>query len=345
MSARVDRMRVAHVVCSDAFAGVERYVASLGRLMAERGADVTVIGGAQPEMLASLGPDVRFRPAATVRSAMQELRGIGSQDIVNTHMSDADLAGLLTASRTRPSRLVSTRHFSAPRGSSAPVRAAFRAMDGRIATQISISEFVAREIGGESVVIHTGVADRPARGDRGETVLVAQRLEAEKHTDLALDAWRRSTARESGWRMQIAGRGSQEPMLRGRVIELGIADSVDFLGYRDDVDDLMASAGMLFAPTPREALGLSVVEAMAHGLPVVASGAGGHLETVGHASGAALFEPGDAADAAARIDRLVADPAERSAYGERLQKVQRRDFGLDRWVDQTLDAYRAAVRR
>jgi len=100
---------------------------------------------------------------------------------------------------------------------------------------------------------------------------------------------------------------------------------------------------MLLAPTPIEAFGLSVLEAMSHGLPVVAAGAGGHLETVGSTPGAALFAPGDAAAAARQLARLITDPRDRRRYGDALRERQRTLFTAERQTEGTLRVFAGAV--
>ena len=68
----------------------------------------------------------------------------------------------------------------------------------------------------------------------------------------------------------------------------------------------------------------------------VAAGAGGHLETIGQVADAALYEPGDAASAAAQLRRLAGDADLRRDYGERLRAVQRRLFTVERQADAVL---------
>ena len=118
---------------------------------------------------------------------------------------------------------------------------------------------------------------------------------------------------------------------------------MEFLGHRRDMWELMRAAGLLLAPRTDEAFGLSVVEAMARGLPVVAAGSGAHLETVGFASGAALFEPGDAADAARLLRGLADSPEDRESYGARLQVVQRERFTVEQQALRTDLVYRRVL--
>ncbi len=121
------------------------------------------------------------------------------------------------------------------------------------------------------------------------------------------------------------------------------AAAVRFLGFRMDVDELMAAAGIFLAPRPTEALGLSVLEAMAAGLPVVAAAAGGHLETVGTVPGAALFPPGDTGRLAGDLRRLAADEEARAAYGRELLAAQRARFTVEAQAEATEAVYRSVL--
>lgn len=341
-------MRVVQLVCSDGFAGVERFIANLSVGLAASGIEVTVIGGAEAPMRQALGPaGVAWLPGESIRQARRQLAALPAPDIIGTHMSEADLVGWLyrRSRRGRGAHLVSTRHFAAPRGGSAPARALFSRVRRGLDAQVSISAFVAENIDGSSEVIHTGVADQDPTGGRDRSVLVVQRLEPEKDTATAVRAWAASSARASGWRMSIVGDGSQREELEQLVDGLGVRDSVDFLGHRGDVDGLLARAGMVLAPTPREGLGLLVLEAMAAAAPVIASDTGGHIETVGAVTPETLFPPADAARAAAVIDRLARDEGERQRIGAALQRCQRESFSIPAQVRATLALYERLASR
>lgn len=334
-------MRVAQVVCSDGYGGVERYVLNLGRGLARRGLDVVVIGGAESAMKADLRSYGRWLPGDSPRQAWASLRSIGPVDIVNTHMSEADLIGCVHRLTSRGSALVSTRHFAAARGSGPLARALMRPLGRAFSAQIAISEFVRAAIDGDSSVVHSGVTPLDVVDDtgRGRYVLVAQRLETEKDTSTALRAWALAAARQHGWTLQIAGSGSQLPALQAEAHSLGVEGTVEFLGFRADVDALVAKAALVLAPTPREGLGILVLEAMAAGTPVTAAGGGGHLETIGRAAPDLLFAPGDPAGAARIIDALVDDPARRRESGTALRRAQRERFTIEQQVSGTMAVY------
>ncbi len=137
----------------------------------------------------------------------------------------------------------------------------------------------------------------------------------------------------------MAGSGSEASALAAAARSLGVQGSVDLLGFVDDVGALMRSAGLLLATAPAEPLGLTVLEAMSFGLPVIAAAAGGHLETVGAVPGAALFPPTDDTACAVLLARLAADVDERHRYGDRCRQVQRADFSLLGHVERLREVY------
>lgn len=335
---------VVHVVCTDAFAGVERYVSTLARTQDARGLRVQVLGGEATRMRAELaGSGVGWAEAATPLRAMAALRGLRGARLVHAHMTAAELAAV-TATRAP---VVATRHFADRRGSGVAGRAAGRYVTRRIARQVAISRFVAERVEGASTVVHPGVptVDRVGTtADRRPVVLMAQRLEAEKRTDLALRMWAASGLAAEGWELAVAGTGALRPALEELAGSLGIADSCRFLGARSDIADLMASSAVFLAPRPDEPYGLSVVEAMAHGTPVVAARGGGHDETVGLADGAVLVPADDASAAGAALARLARDPSRRAAYGEELRALQQQRFGLETHADGIDAVYREALR-
>ncbi len=324
-------MRIIHLIRSDGWAGVERHVASLSVEQARQGHHVHMIGGDPTVVPAWLAAEsVQFSPVRTLWQAAGTLQRSPRPQILHVHMTAAELAGAMSV-RMRPVPVVATRHFAEPRGSRLLSRPIVRLAERRIAAQISVSRYVADHIGGESTVILSGVETSdpgPSAWERDPVVLVVQRLQPEKNTHLALEAFAASGLVSLGWRMDVAGDGPLRPTLERLASELGIEGAVHFLGRRSDVPQLMSSAGILVAPGENEAFGISAVEAMAAGLPVVAAAAGGQLETVGRVPDAALFPPGDAARAAALLRCLALDVHARALYGRALREAQRRDLTL-----------------
>lgn len=333
--------RVVHVVRSDAFAGVERYITYVAPALRRRGVDVVVIGGDPRAMAAALGPaGVRHLGATTTLQAVRQLVRCRPVDLVHTHMAAAEVAAVTAAPVTR-APIVTTRHFAARRGRSPAGRLAAPVVDAAVRCEIAISRFVARAIGRPCVVVPNGVPDQALASGAPPVVLMAQRLESEKDVGAGIRAWAAAGLETAGWRLVVAGEGSMAPELRRLAASEGVAASVDFVGRHDGLDALLSRAAIFLSTAPAEPFGLSVVEAMARGVPVVAAAGGGHLETVGCCTTEWLFPPGDHATCAERVTALVADEAGRTAYGRQLQEVQRRCFGLEAHVDRLVALYDA----
>lgn len=335
-------MHIVHLVCSPAFAGVEQHMltTAIEQAKTER---VSVIGGDPKAMRPGLeAAGVQWYPGGSRAEAWRSLRGIESYDILATHMTDADVVGAFA--HTKGSKVISTRHFAAPRGSSPLAKAIARVVNPRIDAQISISQFVADRVEGDSTVIYNGVlvAEESATA-REKTVLVMQRLEPEKDTGLALAAWELSQARANGYKLVIGGRGALTDDLVADARRRGISDSVEFAGFIEDPGALLDQVSIVVATAPSEPLGLVVLEAMAHGVAVIASDGGGHRETVGSVNTAHMFPPHNAAALAAQIDSLAADAGAREAYGAELRARQREAFTIAHQVEQGLALYRAVL--
>jgi glycosyltransferase involved in cell wall biosynthesis len=333
-------MAVTHVVVTDAFAGVERYVCQVAGELARRGHSVTAIGGDPKRMRAELHGQVAVHPAPSLLRAALALGRQRGTDVVHVHMTTAEGAAWLARPLNR-SPIVATRHFARERGSSAVARALARATSRCLSRDVAISRFVADTVAGPTVLIPNGVPDRPQAALESTTVVMMQRLNTEKMPDIGIRAWALSGLADQGWRMVVAGLGDLGPSLAHLAADLGVEASVCFAGLVADTDRLLAESSILMAPAPAEPFGLSVVEAMAHGVPVVAADGGAHRETVGDAG--PLFPVGDSHAAAAALVSLSRDVARRRAVGSRLRRRQQELFSLTRHVDELESLYRLVV--
>ena len=193
-----------------------------------------------------------------------------------------------------------------------------------------------------TLVIHNGVdTDRfrpPARPlDQGPLMLVVvANLIPQKGVDVLLRAAARLPL--DVWQLRVVGDGPEEQGLRRLAGELGIARRVEFTGLRDDVPDLLRDADIAVHPARwQEALGNTVLEAMATGLPVVASGTGGIPELLEDGVDGLLVPPGDQAALTGALERLVFDPALRARLGAAARSRVLRDFTLEASVARHLD--------
>lgn len=329
------RGHVVHVVRSDGFAGVERYIADVASELPARGWRVTVIGGDPARMRDELPLGVQHLPAVTTVDVLRQLRRCGDADVIHAHMTAAEVPAALLKGRAR---LIVTRHFAARRGRSLVGRLARSFVARRVDLQIAISRFVAVHVDGPSTVIHSGVrsaAEAPV--DRARIVLMLQRLEPEKDTATAIHAWAKTGLAEQGWQLLIQGQGSEQDALETLAYDLGVGGSVVFAGYTEHPQVVLAQVSILLATTPAEGFGLAVVEAMAAGTPVIAASSGAHHETLGELG--VYFAAGDSASCAKALLALSGDEARRASLGALLQKRQQSLFSVGVHLDALERAY------
>jgi glycosyltransferase involved in cell wall biosynthesis len=103
-------------------------------------------------------------------------------------------------------------------------------------------------------------------------------------------------------------------------------DRIHLVGFRDDAREQLADFDLLVAPSRREALSLTLIEAAAAGVPVVASRIGGVPEVVLDGETGILVPPEDAVSLAAAIDSLITDPALRVRLGQAARRCYEDHF-------------------
>jgi glycosyltransferase involved in cell wall biosynthesis len=286
-----------------------------------------------------LGDAARWEPAATPRRAVQALATSGRFDIVHSHLTNAEAAAVITKTRHR-GRIVATRHIASRRGNSRSGRLLAPIIERGISHEIAISRYVARAVGlAPDRVIHNGVATSPSLWSaESRNVVMAHRLEREKDTTTGIEAWAASQLAADGWRLLIAGTGGEAPALAEKVHREKI-EGVTFLGQVSLMSDLWRQTGILLAPALAEPLGLTVLEAMAAAIPVIASAAGGHLETVLQTPTELSFSPSDTLRAGDLLRLLAKSDVDREQVGETNQRIQRAQFDIAGHVSVLTDTY------
>jgi len=126
---------------------------------------------------------------------------------------------------------------------------------------------------------------------------------------------------------------------------LGLGDRMHFLGWRDDVPEVIAAADIVVLPSWSEGLPLAVLEAMACGKPVVATPVGGVARAVVEGKTGLLVPPGKPGRLAAAISRLLQDPVEAARMGaEGRRRVESR-YSLDQFTRSIESLYDALLGR
>lgn len=138
----------------------------------------------------------------------------------------------------------------------------------------------------------------------------------------------------------IVGDGLLFDELQQLAASLGIAHATHFLGLRDDVHEILALSDVfVLCSLWEEAFALVLLEAMASGLPVVASNIGAIPESIVDGTTGILFPPGDSQAAAAAIAALLEDETLRRRMGKAGRERVVQNFRIEQWVQNTIDLY------
>ena len=166
-------------------------------------------------------------------------------------------------------------------------------------------------------------------------IVTLGRLSPEKgHTDL-LDALER--IQHDRWRWIVVGDGAQEAVLRDRAKRAGLSHKIHFAGWVADGAAALGAADLFVMPSRAEGLPLALLEAMAVGLPIVATRVGGIPSALDEGACGRLVEPQDPSALATAIDSLLSDRDAAKALGDAAAKRVRTHYGADTQV-QALEA-------
>jgi glycosyltransferase involved in cell wall biosynthesis len=293
-------------------------------------------------------------------------------DLIHAHNGRTLLLACLARSLAGRGEVVATQHFISP------TRAGRRGVRGlisrrlhawvaqRCAHVIAISKAVqqAARARGEATdpasmtVVYNGICPLSVRVDAasairnelglsGKTPLVvcASRLEPEKSIATLVDAWQAVQARVPEAVCVIAGTGQLQAAIEKQIDQRGLRNSIRLIGFRADVQDVMAAGDVFVLPAPAEPFGLVLIEAMSLGKPVIAARAGGPVEIVIDGLTGTLFDPHNASSLSEAIVQMLQSPemilrmgqAGRARYGEH--------FAASRMARATADVYQQVMGR
>ncbi len=163
----------------------------------------------------------------------------------------------------------------------------------------------------------------------------AGRLVAQKAYDVVLEA-AASVTGDPPVHVVIAGAGPEREALEALGHRLGLEGRVHWVGFQDDVAAFLHQLDVFLIPSRYEGFPIALVEALASGLPCIASPVGGVPEMLGDADG--ILVPADSVEALAAAMRRMRSPDVRRSYAARARPIAER-FSLDRMADQFADIY------
>jgi glycosyltransferase involved in cell wall biosynthesis len=363
-------LRLLLVVDSLEVGGAERHVVDLAAALCRKGHEVEVacsVAGGLAQRLEEAG--VPFRPL-TERLVKRRVspayaRGVGrllrekAFDLVHAHIYASAVAAAIATRKTGP-RLVITEHTEAS-WQTWWTRRVSRWAHGRAAHTIAVSTPIRRRLIGKDRVPPERVslipnAVIPADDDppdlsgtlpdgwlEGPLVGVVARLQPEKGVATFLKAAARVSKASPEARFLVVGGGPLREELLGLAGRLGMEDRVRFLGYRTDARALIGLLDVLVVPSLTEGSPLIVLEAMAAGVPVVASTVGGIPDQARHGEEGLLVPPGDPEALAGAMGELLRDPSRARLLGAAGRRRTENEFSHETLVRRIEGIYRAVL--
>ena len=279
----------------------------------------------------------------------------GRFDMVHTFLFHANVLGRVAARLTRAAAVVSSVRVEEPRRWHQVMNTfTWRLADRIVAVSESTARFFCEHAHASPervLAIANGVdasrfipsPRRRARRQHPARVVSVGRLDIQKGCDILIEAARLCLRRSAEF--VIAGDGPQRDSLERQIAELGLGHAVRLIGRTDDVPGLLGSADVFVSASRWEGMPNAVLEAMACGLPVVATSVGGCRELVLHEQTGLLVPPHDPQALAHALSQALADPDTRERYGRQARARVMERFTWERNADQHASLYEELLRR
>ncbi len=357
-------MKILQICSVRDFGGGERHVADLANSLVERGHDVFAVVNTGADLTRELRSlpeksifELRMRGAADVVAA-EKIAAIVREnkiEIIHAHAArDYPLAAM--ASKRSGVPFVLTRHVLFP------MRRLHRLLLRNAARVIAVSDAVAGVLRKQHifapekiVTIHNGVdTDRFSRQtDRGGDtrrvrVGTIGHVAPIKGHDIFLRAAAEISRTPCEMEFVIVGedksaRREREAGLRDLIKNLNLSKHVRLLGWQDDVAGVLADIDIFVSAARSEPFGLVILEAMAAGVPVVATRSEGAAEIIEDGLTGLLVPVDDANELADAILKLVDDPSLGKRLSDNARKKVEQSFSLNAMTDATLDVYQKVL--
>ncbi len=358
-------MKILHIITDTNFGGAGQYLLYLLTKPAFNGVEVKVacpdgqlaarLESAGIDRIPISGKDTSFSFGLTLE--LLRLVKKTKPDIVHTHSC---LSGRISA-KLRRTPVVYTKH-----GQVRPVKGRLKkwfnglvsAMlsDGIIAVSQKVyQELVASGVKSSKMVCVVNGVDVSAfapkdtkpfaeSGHKNNIVVgTAARLDPVKAIDVLVDAARMVMNSLPQARFVIAGSGPMEDSLRARIQNARLEPYVKMVGFVEDMRQFLSELDIFVLCSRQEGLGLSALQAMAAGLPVVATEVGGLPEVVVHDETGFLVPPGDVKFLAQAIVRLAIDPDMAAQMGTAGRNRAEEVFDSVKMAERTMDLYHAVL--
>ncbi|NOX53304.1 MAG: glycosyltransferase [Planctomycetes bacterium] len=349
-------LRVCHVSMTLQTGGLERLLVDFGRFCDRSRFELCFVAldemGQPAKELRELGWSVVSVKSAGGRTrriqALAELFRAERVDLVHSHNTYAHFHASMAARWAGVSAVINTQHGRGC-GDGWKAKAQFFLANRLTRWIVGVSEdasrlcrrqdiFSARKI----ITIHNGI-DLERFAFRGpqchNTAISVARLSPEKDVSTLLRAVAEVVPHVPDFQLRIVGSGAEETRLRRLADELGIVRHVQFLGERWDVPELLARSGLFVSSSRTEGISLTLLEAMAVGLPVVATRVGGNPEIIVDGQTGRLVPSQDPTALAKAVVDLCRHPERWPQMGQRGRRRVEQLFDIRKAVQRYQDLY------
>ena len=366
-------LSVLHVLASAEFGGMEAIVQALAigsrgsrvemrvaAVIPEDGVDHPLLGPLRAAGVEVFPIVVAPRAYLRERAALAELCADLRPDVVHTHGYRADVLDAIVARRLGIPVVTTVHGFTGGdwknRGYEWLQRRAFRRFDAVVAVSRPLAQELSRSgVPPERLHVVPNAwrpaeppLDRPTArrvlGKDHDNLCIGWvgRLSDEKGPDVFLESLAR--LRDLAWTACVLGEGPARPALEARAAGLGIGDRVHWHGRLTGAGRLYRAFDIFVLSSRTEGTPIALFEAMAAGVPVVATSVGGVPDVVSAAE-AALVPPGDPQALADEIRAIYRDPVAAAARARAARARLERDFDFGQWLQRYEEIYRVVGER
>ena len=352
-------LRVVHIISSMSVGGMEHFAVRMAAWQKRAGMEASILSlqGSGPLQAEAEAAGVSVHALGGSNKAVRVLKGLLTicrlrPQIVHGH-NQTSVQYALLGKRMIGAKVLITAHGRGKSDYREPKQEEWR----QVSAVTAVSEAVAEEIcdslpvGRLSVILNgveTSVAKRPREETRksfgiDETEIVGTivaRIDAMKGHDTLLEACATLKRRNKEFTLLIVGDGVERGNRERLSCELNLPpDKVRFLGFRNDVPDILSASDFFLLPSLTEGLPLSVLEAMSHGLAVVATNVGGIPELVQEGVHGLLVPPKNQSSLANAIEQILMNPALRREMGRLGFSRVQKEFSFDAMMEKYSERY------
>ncbi|MDX7992001.1 glycosyltransferase family 4 protein [Xenorhabdus littoralis] len=368
-------MKIIFVITkADEIGGAQTHVKDIANKMKQDGHQVTVIVGEKGALVSALNTlniDVIILPSLVreislykdINCIYQLRRYINklSPDIVTLHSSKAGIVGRLSLILTNIPVIFTAHGWAFADGVSEKKKRLYILIErlfSRLADKIITVSHQDKELAlkykvspnDKQVVIHNGIPDisishRPIKDVKNDKVInlisVARFSDQKDHETLLKSL---SLLNNRNWTLSLVGKGPLFNRTKELSRKLKLENNILFLGERNDVDELLEKSDIFILSSNWEGLPISIIEAMRHSLPVIASNVGGVKELIDDNINGFLVERKNSNQLKEKIQYLIDNESIRTEFGFKSRKKYINNFSFEEMYNKTIKLYTSLIK-